>query len=40
MKNEDKKAVAKNYGVGYTYFESWIESIAFVLKNTRVFRFS
>lgn len=30
MKNEDKKAVAKTYGVGYTYFESWIESIAFV----------
>ncbi len=29
MKNEDKKAVAKTYGVGYTYFESWIESIAF-----------
>ncbi len=29
MKNEDKKAVAKNYGVGYTYFENWIESIAF-----------
>ena len=30
MKNEDKKAVAKTYGVGYTYFESWIESIAYV----------
>ncbi len=30
MKNEDKKAVASTYGVGYTYFESWIESIAFV----------
>lgn len=30
MKNEDKKIVAKTYGVGYTYFESWIESIAFV----------
>ena len=30
MKNEDKKAVAKTYGVGFTYFESWIESIAFV----------
>ena len=30
MKNEDKKAVAKTYGIGYTYFESWIESIAFV----------
>lgn len=30
MKNEDKKAVAGTYGVGYTYFESWIESIAYV----------
>ncbi len=30
MKNEDKKLVAASYGVGYTYFESWIESIAFV----------
>ena len=30
MKNEDKKAVASTYGVGYTYFESWIESIAYV----------
>ena len=30
MKNEDKKAVASMYGVGYTYFESWIESIAYV----------
>ncbi len=30
MKSEDKKAVAMTYGVGYTYFESWIESIAFV----------
>jgi abortive infection bacteriophage resistance protein len=30
MKNEDKKAVAAMYGVGYTYFGSWIESIAFV----------
>ena len=30
MKNEDKKAVAATYGIGYTYFESWIESIAFV----------
>lgn len=28
MKNEDKKAIALTYGVGYTYFESWIESIA------------
>lgn len=30
MKNEDKKAVAKTFSIGYTYFESWIESIAFV----------
>lgn len=30
MKNEDKKAVSSTYGIGYTYFESWIESIAFV----------
>ena len=30
MKNEDKKAVAKTFGVGYTYFESWIESMAYV----------
>jgi len=30
MKNEDKKAVSKMFGVGYTYFESWIESIAYV----------
>ena len=30
MKNEDKKAVASTYNVGYTYFESWIESIAYV----------
>lgn len=30
MKNPDKKAVASIYNVGYTYFESWIESIAFV----------
>lgn len=30
MKNEDKKAVSATYGIGYTYFESWIESIAFV----------
>jgi abortive infection bacteriophage resistance protein len=30
MKNEDKKIVAGTFGIGYTYFESWIESIAFV----------
>lgn len=30
LKKEDKKAIALEYGVGYTYFESWIEHIAFV----------
>ena len=30
MKNIDKKAIASTYGIGYTYFESWIESIAYV----------
>ena len=30
MKNEDKKAIASAFNVGYTYFESWIESISFV----------
>jgi len=30
MLNRDKKAVAKTFGVGYTYFESWLESIAYV----------
>jgi len=31
MKNEDKRDFAKQYyGVGYTYFESWVENIAFV----------
>ena len=30
MKNEDKKAIASTYGVAYPYFESWIESIAYV----------
>jgi len=30
MKSEDKKAVARQSGVGYTYFESWIESLAYV----------
>jgi abortive infection bacteriophage resistance protein len=30
MKNTDKKAVAKSFGVGYTYFESWLESISYV----------
>ena len=32
MKNPDKKAVATLYGVGYTYLESWIESVAY-LRN-------
>ncbi len=30
MKNLDKKAVAKNFGVGYKYLESWLESISYV----------
>ena len=30
MKNQDKKAVARTFGVGYTYLESWLESIAYV----------
>lgn len=30
MLNKDKKAVAKSFGVGYTYFESWLESISYV----------
>lgn len=30
MKNEDKKAIALSYGVGYTYLESWIEHLSFV----------
>lgn len=30
MKNPDKKAIAKSYHVGYTYFESWMESLAYV----------
>ena len=30
MKNPDKKAIAKMYGIGYTYLESWSEHIAFV----------
>lgn len=30
MKSADKKAIAATFGVGYTYFESWIESIAYV----------
>lgn len=30
MQNEDKKNIAKTFGVGYTYYESWIEAIAYV----------
>ena len=30
MKSSDKKVVAGTYGVSYVYFESWIESIAYV----------
>ena len=30
MKNSDKKEIAKSYGVGYTYLESWFEHLAFV----------
>ena len=30
MKNIDKKNVAKHFNVGYTYFESWLESISYV----------
>lgn len=28
MKNDDKKIIASNFGVGYTYLESWLESIS------------
>lgn len=30
MKNSDKKAIAKLFGIGYTYLESWLESISYV----------
>lgn len=30
MKNADKKAIALTFGVGYTYIESWLESISYV----------
>lgn len=30
MHNEDKKAIAQTFGVGYTYIESWLESISYV----------
>lgn len=30
LKGPDKKAIAKEYGVGYTFLESWFESVAYV----------
>lgn len=30
MKNPDKKIIASSFGVGYTYLESWLESISYV----------
>lgn len=30
MLNKDKKAIAKTFDVGYTYLESWLESISYV----------
>lgn len=30
MRNEDKKEIAKKFDVGYTYVESWLESISYV----------
>lgn len=30
MRNGDKKAIASLFGVGYTYLESWLESISYV----------
>ncbi len=30
MKNQDKKAIAKSFNTGYTYFQSWLESISYV----------
>ena len=30
MHNKDKKAIANTFGVGYTYIESWLESISYV----------
>jgi abortive infection bacteriophage resistance protein len=30
LKNQDKKFIARSFGVGYTYFESWIESLAYI----------
>ena len=30
LRNEDKKAIAKDYGITYNYLESWFENISFV----------
>lgn len=30
MHSKDKKAIAQTFGVGYTYMESWLESISYV----------
>ena len=30
MKPEDKKAIARTFGIGYTYLESWLESLSYV----------
>ena len=30
MQNKDKKAIAETFHVGYTYIESWLESISYV----------
>lgn len=30
MVNQDKKIVAKSFGIGYTYLESWLESISYI----------
>lgn len=30
MINKDKKNIAKDFGIGYTYLESWIEHLAYV----------
>lgn len=30
MMNQDKKIVAKSFGIGYTYLESWLESISYI----------
>lgn len=35
MLNRDKKAIAKSFGIGYTYLESWLESISYVRNNVR-----